>query len=81
MRAYHYTNNEALRDILTGRQYRKGIIPIKRFIPFYWGKRLPDRARDGTIEALLEPEPESWTQSKEFPHLWNSLFCDICRKN
>ena len=80
--AYHYTNEEVLNSINNGTMYGKlGLIPIKRFISLGKGHNLPDEAFDGVVQALLEPEPKSWTENSEFPRLWGYLMHDICRRD
>ena len=89
IRAYHYTNSRALRSMQNGgiSDYItselddfKGIIPRKRFIQLGRGRKLPDEAHEGTIEALLSPKPLSWTKNAKFPSLWQYLFHDLCRE-
>lgn len=65
----------------TGRTYgQKGLIPIKRFVSLGEGRDLPYKAHDGTIQGLLEPEPQSWTANTEFPNLWRYLMGDVLRE-
>jgi hypothetical protein len=86
---YHYTNNEAYKSMQTkgidgystsGFNNFTGIIPSRRFISLSRGKDLPDKAYDGVIEGLLEPEPKSWTDNEEFPRFFGYLMHDICRR-
>ena len=78
---YHYTNNEAYLSMQNGRTYGEtGLIPIKRFINLSNGANLPNEAYDGVIEGLLEPEPGSWIENPEYPHIWNYLMHDICKR-
>lgn len=79
---YHYTNQEAYNYMQNGEMYRKkGLTPVRRFIALGKGHNLPNRAYDGVIEGLLEPEPKPWTQNSEFPALWGYLMHDICRRH
>lgn len=65
----------------TGRTYgRIGLLPIRRFIALGEGHNLPEKAHNGTIQGLLEPEPDSWIKNPEFPYLWHYLMHDICRE-
>ncbi|VVB80611.1 Uncharacterised protein [uncultured archaeon] len=88
IRAYHYTNLEALRSMKRGGisghfvgslDTFKGIIPRKRFIRIGQGKNLPNIAYEGVIEGLLSPKPLSWTKNAKFPGVWQYLFHDLCR--
>jgi hypothetical protein len=76
---YHYTNPEAYRLMENGDMYDRGLCPIRRFIKE--SNNLPDEAFKGTIQGLLEPEPESWLNNPEFPALWLYLMHDICLEN
>lgn len=89
MKGYHYTNSKAYKSMQTNgiegyisQNYEDfaGLIPNKRFIRFGWGSGLPDEAREGIIEGLLEPEPKSWIENSEFPFLWIPLMRNICRQ-
>jgi hypothetical protein len=89
VKGYHYTNPEAYKSMQTrgiNGHYSskfdefKGLILRKRFVNLREGKDLPNKAYDGVIEGLLEPEPESWIKNPEFPHLWSYLMHDICRE-
>ena len=85
---YHYTNLKNYRSIQTKGldgyvafefdEFR-GLIPRKRFIRLGEGDGLPDEAHEPVVEGLLEPEPKSWLENPEFPHLWNYLMGDVCR--
>ncbi len=57
------------------------LMPRKRFIRLVSGNGLPDEAYDGVIEGVLEPEPKSWLENPEFPHLWKHLMHDICKED
>lgn len=64
--AYHYTNSQKLHSMKTGSGYgQKGLLPIRRFFA--------SNGEIASIEALLEPEPTSWTQNKKYPHLFANL--------
>lgn len=78
---FHYTNPEAYKSMLDGCTYgKRGLIPINRFA--HLGiSGLPDKAYDGVVEGLLEPEPKSWLANPEFPYLWNALMHDICKRD
>ncbi len=82
---YHYTNPKAYRSMqrkgidgwYTSRfENFTGLIPTKTFIQF-GDDNLPE-THGKTIEGLLEPEPTSWLNNPEFPHLWRYLMSDIC---
>ena len=78
---FHYTNPEAYKSMLDGCTYgKRGLIPINRFAHLGIGG-LPDKAYDGVVEGLLEPEPKSWLANPEFPYLWNALMHDICKRD
>lgn len=78
---YHYTNLESYRSMQNGEHYGKtGLIPIKRFVRLGEGANIPEKAHEGIIEGLLEPEPHSWIKNLEFPNFWNYLMHDICRR-
>jgi len=78
---YHYTNPEAYLSMRDGTNYReKGLLPMKRFVRLSHGSNLPNKAYDGVIEGLLEPEPKTWINNKEFPLTWNYLVHDFCRR-
>jgi hypothetical protein len=83
MRAYHYTNPESFKSAISGEYYcEKGLIPLRRFISHgRGGKDIPSEAHDGVIEALLEPEPQSWLNPKNFPGEWRYLMHDVCRRD
>jgi len=87
---YHYSNPEAYKSMKTNGidgyitfnfDNFAGLIPGKRFICPGYGTNLPKEAYACVIEGLLEPEPKSWLENKEFPNLWKYLMYDICKKN
>jgi hypothetical protein len=79
---YHYTNPEAYSSMKTGRTYReKGLLPIRRFITLNRRVDLPEKAFEGNIQGLLEPEPESWTNNPEFPEVFRYLAHDLCKRD
>lgn len=86
---YHYTNSKAYKSMQTkgidgyitfGFDDFTGLIPSRRFIRLGRGNGLPDKAHEGIIEGLLEPEPKSWLENPEFPMFWRYLMHDICRE-
>ncbi|MEK6913777.1 MAG: hypothetical protein AABW47_03855 [Nanoarchaeota archaeon] len=85
---YHYTNQRAYESMqkkgIEGYMTFNfdnfsGLIPHRRFMNLFRGKNLPDEAYDSVIEGLLEPEPMSWIENREFPGFWGYLMHDICR--
>ena len=82
---YHYTDERGYRSMHTkgvNRNFRTpfsdfcGLIPSKMFVHPYL-KGFPSEAHKDVVEGLLEPEPESWLENPEFPHLWKLLMHDI----
>ncbi len=82
LKVYHYTNAKAYNSMATGCDFdKKGLQPLRRFIRYGRGsKTLPEDAREGVIEALLEPEPKYCLENPKFPHWWEYLMFDICRE-
>jgi len=80
---YHYTNPRAYSSMEDGYSYgKKGLIPVRRLMNLGRGSyNLPEEAHDGIIEALLEPEPESWLHNPEFPGLWWYLMHDLRKES
>jgi len=79
MKMYHYTNPEAYREMKKESPGREGLSPLTcMLIPRYEGPDWPMSSSIRSIKGLLEPEPESWKENKEFPFLWvrlmNSFF-------
>lgn len=82
IKAYHYTNLDAIHSMLTGSDYHKtGLIPLKRFVRIGYGKDLPKEAYEEVVEGLLSPKPLSWIKNSNFPVTWESLMHDICFKS
>lgn len=77
---FHYTTRNAYAAMRTGAVYRPGLLPIRRFVSPWEAKHLPIEAYNGAIQALLEPEPQSWTENPEFSHMWKRLMYDIIVK-
>jgi len=81
-RGYHYTTLLDYESMQNGRTYRKkGLLPIGRFINLGEGNCLPKDAHEGCISCLLEPEPQSWVNNKQFPYTWISLMSHLCLKD
>lgn len=66
-----YVNGEALR----------GLFPRSTLIPWRYNKTLPSEAYKPYSFGFLKPEPKEWICNQEFPHVWKSLFGDICDYN
>jgi len=89
-RVFHYTNEQAASDIFAGTLtlndycreiqqtcYRgNGLLPIGRFVSLQYD--VPEKAHEGSVCALLEPEPDSWIKSQKYPNTWLALMHDIC---
>lgn len=56
---FHYTSHDRMRSILNGDYGPRALRPLRRFIKHFYDE-LPEKASQGALFGVLEPNPPSW---------------------
>lgn len=66
---YHYSSLDRFYGVWDGSSYgRTGLLPLRRVLTLGSARRfgLPDKAEEGAIFGLLEPQPENWMRQEYY---------------
>lgn len=76
--AYHYTQPQKHEAMLDGRDYGKGLKPIRRFVTLDSAQGLPKEAYNTAgVFCFLEERPDLWIKNKEFPEIWRNIISGV----
>jgi hypothetical protein len=73
MKIYHYASPDSWRDVKEGSWQSRDEPGLGACLRVCKDNFEDEGARDGAVFGLLEPEPDSWVNSAEFPVAWRNL--------